>query len=62
MAKPVPRTKAGKQAKVKRTLDEWKAGTLHSGSKKGPIVKSLRQALAIALKQSGQGRPKRKKK
>ena len=27
MAKPVPRTKAGKQAKVKRTLDEWKAGT-----------------------------------
>ena len=62
MAKPIPRTKAGKQAKVKRTLDEWKAGTLHSGSKKGPVVKSQRQALAIALQQSGQGRPKRKKK
>ena len=62
MAKPAPRTKAGKQAKVKRTLDEWKAGTLHSSSKKGPIVKSQRQALAIALKQSGQGRSRRKKK
>jgi len=62
MAKPIPRTKAGKQAKVKRTLDEWKAGTLHSGSKKGPIVKSQRQALAIALKQSGQARSRRKKK
>ena len=62
MAKPIPKTKAGKQAKVKRTLDEWKAGTLHSGSKKGPIVKSQRQALAIALKQSGQARSRRKKK
>jgi len=61
MAKPIPRTKAGKQAKVKRTLDEWKAGTLHSGSKKGPIVKSQRQALAIALQQSGQGRKRKKK-
>ena len=61
MAKPVPRTKAGKQAKVKRTLDEGKAGTLHSGSKKGPIVKSQRQALAIALQQSGQGRKRKKK-
>ena len=62
MAKPIPKTKAGKQAKVKRTLDECKAGTLHSGSKKGPIVKSQRQALAIALKQSGQARSRRKKK
>ena len=61
MAKPIPRTKAGKQAKVKRTLDEWKAGTLRSGSKKGPIVKSQRQALAIALQQSGQGRKRKKK-
>jgi hypothetical protein len=61
MAKPIPRTKAGKQAKVKRTLDEWKAGTLRSGSKKGPIVKSQRQAVAIALQQSGQGRKRKKK-
>ena len=34
---------------VKATMDEWKAGNLHSGSKKGPVVKSQRQAVAIAL-------------
>lgn len=34
---------------VKATMDEWKAGTLHSGSKKGPVVKSQKQAIAIAL-------------
>ena len=56
MAKQVPRTKAGKQAKVKSVLDEWKAGTLHSGSKKGPVVRSQKQAVAIALSQTGQAR------
>ena len=56
MAKPIPRTKAGKQAKVKSVLDEWKAGTLHSGSKKGPVVRSQKQAVAIALSQTGQAR------
>jgi hypothetical protein len=30
-------------------MDEWKAGTLHSGSKKGPIVTNQKQAIAIAL-------------
>jgi hypothetical protein len=34
---------------MKKTLDEWKAGTLHSGSKSGPVVKSQKQAVAIAL-------------
>lgn len=28
---------------------KFKKGTLHSGSKKGPIVKSKRQAIAIAM-------------
>ena len=42
-------------------MDEWKAGTLHSGSKKGPVVKSQRQAVAIALNQSGQSRRKKKR-
>jgi hypothetical protein len=56
MAKRVPRTKAGKQAKVKSVMDEWKAGTLHSGSKKGPVVRSQKQAVAIALSQTGQAR------
>ena len=34
---------------IKRTMDEWKAGKLHSGSKQGPVVTSQRQAVAIAL-------------
>jgi len=62
MAKRKPSTKAGKQAKVKQVMDEWKAGSLHSGSKKGPIVKSQKQAIAIALSQSGQGRRAQKPK
>jgi hypothetical protein len=35
--------------KVATVMREYKSGTLHSGSKKGPIVKSHVQALAIAL-------------
>jgi uncharacterized protein DUF6496 len=31
------------------TMHEWKAGSLHSGSKRGPIVRSQKQALAIAF-------------
>ena len=38
-------------AKVKRTLHEFKVGSLHSGSKKGPTVRSRKQAIAIALRQ-----------
>jgi len=43
--KKVPKGKA----KVEKVLHEFKTGTLHSGSKKGPKVKSRRQAIAIAL-------------
>jgi hypothetical protein len=35
--------------KVKKVMGEYKRGTLHSGSKKGPTVKSRKQAAAIAL-------------
>lgn len=34
---------------VKGTMHEFKAGKLHSGSKSGPVVKSRKQAIAIAL-------------
>jgi hypothetical protein len=37
---------------MKGTMDEWKAGTLHSGSKTGPVVKSQKQAVAIGLSQA----------
>lgn len=38
--------------KVEKTLHEFKRGTLHSGSKKGPMVTSRKQAIAIGLSQA----------
>lgn len=35
-------------AKYEKVMHEYKKGTLHSGSKKGPIVKDPDQAKAIA--------------
>lgn len=43
---PMKKASGGKVAKVMR---EYKAGKLHSGSKKGPMVKNPKQAMAIAL-------------
>lgn len=34
---------------MKGTMHEFKEGTLHSGSKKGPKVTSRKQAVAIGL-------------
>lgn len=51
---------AGK-SKVKKVMHEFKAGTLHSGSKTGPKVKSRAQAVAIALSEA-RGATKRGKK
>lgn len=53
-----------KQAKAHKTMHEFKHGTLHSGSKHGPKVKSRKQAVAIALNQArkeGGGTPKKRK-
>jgi hypothetical protein len=47
--------------KVHKTMGEFKRGTLHSGSKKGPKVRSRKQAIAIALKQAGKSREDRLK-
>lgn len=51
-----PSGKKKKQAKVKKVMEEFSHGELHSGSKKGPIVKSRDQAIAIAMKESGQSK------
>jgi hypothetical protein len=44
------KTKA--QKKVGKVMTEFGAGKLHSGSKKGPMVKSRKQAIAIALSEA----------
>ena len=50
-----------KEKKVEKVMREYKSGKLHSGSKKGPQVKSRKQAVAIALSESGQSRKKKRK-
>jgi hypothetical protein len=56
-----PRSKKARKAKVTKVMREFKSGKLHSGSKKGPKVKSRKQAIAIALSQSGQSRRRKKR-
>jgi Family of unknown function (DUF6496) len=62
MPKVKPKTKRAKRAKVKKVMDEWQAGELHSGSKEGPVVRNRKQAIAIALSESGQSRKKKRRK
>lgn len=48
--------------KVEQTMSEWGKGKLHSGSKQGPVVKSQKQAVAIALSQQRKANAARKDK
>jgi hypothetical protein len=52
--------KQAKQSKVHKVMGEFKRGQLHSGSKTGPKVKSRKQAVAIAMSESGQSRGSKK--
>jgi hypothetical protein len=46
------------QNKVQKVMHEFKTGTLHSGSPKGPKVTNRKQAIAIALSEAKQARKK----
>lgn len=52
-------TKAG--MKMGKVMHEYKAGELHSGSKSGPMVKSRKQAIAIAMSEAGKAKKPAKK-
>lgn len=54
-----------KPNKVKKTMEEFSEHKLHSGSKKGPVVSSRKQAIAIGLSEARKAgekvKPKKKK-
>lgn len=52
---------AKKKTKVEKVMHEFKTGTLHSG-KGGPVVKSRKQAIAIAMSEAKMVKKKAKKK
>jgi ribosomal protein L21E len=47
------------QKKITKVMREYKGGTLHSG-KGGPVVKSRKQAVAIALSSAGKSKKKKR--
>jgi len=48
-----------KKGKVEKVMKEYKEGKLHSGSKKGPVVKNKKQAVAIAMSEAGMKKKKK---
>jgi hypothetical protein len=59
----MPKAKSKGKEKVEKVMKEYSEGKLHSGSKKGPVVGSKKQAVAIALseaRKAGAKIPKKK--
>ena len=54
---PVPKGKRG----VKMEMEKFKAGSLHSGSAKGPVVTNRKQAIAISLSEAGLSKKRKHK-
>ena len=54
--------KGRQERKIGRVMGEFKEKKLRSGSKRGPKVKSIKQAMAIALSEAGVKRRNKKKK
>jgi len=59
-SKPEKKTKSEK--KISKVMEEFKNEKLHSGSKKGPLVKNQKQAIAIALSEVRKKMSQHKKK
>ena len=48
----MPKEKSKGKSKIHKVMKEFSEGKLHSGSKKGPMVGSKKQAIAIGLSEA----------